>query len=92
MFPNFLVPRPTKLTLEEAAVVRYYKSLRNRIVEETPFYVTGMKRPAVDDEDDGIVPSRPVVSLYLLLLFGLGGWGGSWRLVGCETDGRGCEV
>jgi len=74
MFPNFLVPRPTKLTLEEAAVVRYYKSLRNRILEETPFYVTGMKRPAVDDEDDGIVPSRRVLVFAVVVRVSCLGW------------------
>jgi hypothetical protein len=51
-FPNFLIPRATKLTREEVSMVKYYKSVRNKILEETPFYVTGMKRPA-DDEDDG---------------------------------------
>jgi hypothetical protein len=55
MFPNFLVPRPTKLTQEEIGMVKYYKSVRNKILEETPFYITGMKRPVpVDDEDDGM--------------------------------------
>lgn len=53
MFPNFLVPRPTKLTAEEVAIVKYYKSLRNKILEETPFYVLGAKRTVKDDEDDG---------------------------------------
>jgi len=33
--------------------VKYYKSLRNKILEETPFYVLGAKR-AVKDEDDGM--------------------------------------
>jgi DNA-directed RNA polymerase III subunit Rpc31 len=51
-FPNFLVPRPTKLTQDETTTVKYYKNMRNKIVEETPFYITGRKRPA-DDEDDG---------------------------------------
>lgn len=59
-FPNFLVPRPTKLTRDEVGMVKYYKSVRNKILEETPFYVAGMKRAAVaDDEDDGI-PLFPV--------------------------------
>ena len=85
MFPNFLVPRPTKLTLEEAAVVRYYKSLRNRIVEETPFYVTGMKRPAVDDEDDGIVLLCPCSCCCCLgwgVEEGVGGWLAKRLMVG----------
>ena len=54
MFPTFLVPRPTKLTGEEVARVKYYKSLRNKILEETPFYVLGAKRAVKDDEDDGM--------------------------------------
>lgn len=56
MFPNFLVPRPTKLTGEESAMVKYYKSLRNKILEETPFYVLGVKRRVEEDDEDGMVP------------------------------------
>jgi len=52
-FPTFLVPRPTKLSQDEINMVKYYKNIRNKILEETPFYVIGKKRPA-DDEDDGI--------------------------------------
>src|SRR5271170_375337 len=52
-FPNFLLPRPTKLTPEEVSTVKYYKGIRNKILEETPFYVTLKKRPAEDDDDDG---------------------------------------
>jgi hypothetical protein len=50
-FPNFLVPRPTKLSQDEINAVKYYKNLRNKILEETPFYVLGKKRPAEDDDD-----------------------------------------
>jgi hypothetical protein len=53
-YPNFLVPRPTKLSVDETTMVKYYKNLRNKILEETPFYITGKKRPA-DDEDDGMI-------------------------------------
>ena len=53
LFPPFLLPRPTKLTPQEASAVKYYKGIRNKILEETPFYVTLKKRPAEDDEDDG---------------------------------------
>lgn len=52
-FPDFLVPRPTKLSQEEMNAVKYYKNLRNKILEETPFYITGKKR-AAEDDDDGI--------------------------------------
>jgi hypothetical protein len=74
IFPNFLVPRPTKLTQEEIGMVRYYKSVRNKILEETPFYITGMKRPVpVDDEDDGtlfiyIRPADTVLLFWLVVL------------------------
>ena len=34
--------------------MKYYKSLRNKILEETPFYVLGAKRAVKDDEDDGM--------------------------------------
>jgi hypothetical protein len=51
-YPDFLIPRPTKLTLDETTVVKYYKNIRNKILEETPFYVTTTKRP-IEDEDDG---------------------------------------
>ena len=53
MFPKFHIPRPTKLTPEESNAVKYYRSLRTRILEDTPFYITTRKRPAEDDEDDG---------------------------------------
>ena len=52
-FPQFMLPRPTKLTPEETSSVKYYKGMRNKILEETPFYVNWKKRPAEDDEDDG---------------------------------------
>jgi len=52
LFPEFLVPRPTKLTPDETNMVKYYRSVRSRILEDTPFYVIGKKRPA-DEEDDG---------------------------------------
>jgi hypothetical protein len=74
MFPNFLVPRPTKLTQEEIGMVRYYKSVRNKILEETPFYITGMKRSVpVDDEDDGTLfiylrPADTVLLFWLVVL------------------------
>jgi hypothetical protein len=50
-FPDFLVPRLTKLSQEETNTVKYYKNLQNKILEETPFYVTGKKRAAEDDDD-----------------------------------------
>jgi hypothetical protein len=52
-YPDFLIPRPTKLTLDETTMVKYYKNIRNKILEETPFYITTTKRP-LEDEDDGI--------------------------------------
>lgn len=52
-FPDFLVPRPSKLSQDEANTVKYYKNLRNRILEDTPFYIAVRKRPADNDEDDG---------------------------------------
>ena len=67
MFPNFLVPRPTKLTQEEIGMVKYYKSVRNKILEETPFYITGMKRPMpVDDEDDGTLYTYALALVFLV--------------------------
>jgi len=33
-------------------MVKYYKNIRNKIAEETPFYITTRKRPA-EEEDDG---------------------------------------
>ena len=51
-FPDFIVPRPTKLSQDETNMVKYYKNLRKKILEETPFYITPKKRLA-DDEDDG---------------------------------------
>jgi hypothetical protein len=56
-FPNFLVPRPTKLSQEETNAVKYYKNLRNKILEETPFHITGKKRVADDDDHDDGLPS-----------------------------------
>jgi hypothetical protein len=53
-FPAFVVPRPTKLSQEETNAVKYYKNLRNIILEETPFYITGDKR-AAEDNDDGVL-------------------------------------
>jgi hypothetical protein len=41
------------LSVDETAMVKYYKNIRNKILEETPFYVTTTKRP-IEDEDDGI--------------------------------------
>jgi hypothetical protein len=52
-YPNFIIPRPSHLHLDEANMVKYYKNLRNRIKDETPFYITVKKRAAEDDEDDG---------------------------------------
>ena len=52
LFPPFIVPRPTKLSKDEVDMVKYYKSIRTKIHDETPFYITGKKRPA-EDEDDG---------------------------------------
>ena len=51
-FPAFVVPRPTKLSQEETNAIKYYKNLRNKFLEETPFYIIGNKRPA-EDHDDG---------------------------------------
>jgi DNA-directed RNA polymerase III subunit Rpc31 len=53
LFPSYIMPRPTKLSKEEVDMVKYYRNIRNKIAEETPFYITPRKRPA-DDEDDGI--------------------------------------
>jgi hypothetical protein len=52
-YPDFLIPRPTKLTLHETTMVKYYKNIRNKILEDTPFYIITTKRP-IEDEDDGI--------------------------------------
>jgi hypothetical protein len=54
-YPAFTLPRPTKLTAEEVSTIKYYKGLQNKILEETPFYITVRKRPAENDEDDGTV-------------------------------------
>jgi len=51
-FPKFTVPRPAKLKQDEINVVRYYKSLRTKIQDETPFYVMVRKRGFEEDEDD----------------------------------------
>jgi len=51
-FPKFTVPRPAKLKQEEINVVRYYKSLRTKIQDETPFYIMVRKRGFEEDEDD----------------------------------------
>jgi len=61
-FPDFLVPRPTKLSQEEMNAVKYYKNLRNKILEETPFYITGKKRVAEDDDDDGKLFHAPLTA------------------------------
>jgi len=55
LFPPFIIPRPTKLSKEETDMVKYYKNIRTKIIEETPFYIVGKKRPAEDD-DDGMYP------------------------------------
>jgi DNA-directed RNA polymerase III subunit RPC7 len=58
-FPKFTIPRPAKLKAGEVSAVRYYKSLRSKIREETPFYITVRKRGfEEDEEDDGIVRYR----------------------------------
>jgi len=51
-FPDFLFPRPTKLTQEETSMVRYYKNLQRKILEETPFCINWRKQQ-VDKDDDG---------------------------------------
>jgi hypothetical protein len=56
-FPKFILPRPSLLSQEETNMVKYYKSLRNKIKEETPFYITVRKRPAENEEDDGSIPN-----------------------------------
>ena len=53
-YPKYMLPRPTRLHGDEASSVRYYQALRTKILEETPFYITVRKRPAEDDEDDGM--------------------------------------
>jgi hypothetical protein len=62
-FPDFLVPRPSKLSQDETNMVKYYKNLRNRILDDTPFYITVRKRPVDDDDDDG----RSEVVTYLIV-------------------------
>jgi DNA-directed RNA polymerase III subunit Rpc31 len=54
LFPAHLVPRPTKLSQDEIDMVKYYRGLRTRILEDTPFYIIPKKRQIDDDEDDGI--------------------------------------
>ena len=53
-YPKFLLARPTHLHRDEVSAVRYYQTLRTKILEETPFYIAVRKRPADNDEDDGI--------------------------------------
>ena len=60
-FPKFILPRPTRLTQDEVNMVKYYKTLRTKIREETPFYITVRKRPVEDEEDDGLVPPRSFI-------------------------------
>jgi hypothetical protein len=52
-FPDFILPRATKLSEEETTVVKIYKNLRRRIMDETPFYIVPRKRAVDDPEDDG---------------------------------------
>ena len=52
LFPQYWVPRPTKLKPDETNAVKYYKNIRNKILEETPFYVTVRKRGLDDDEEE----------------------------------------
>lgn len=52
-YPKFSLPRPTHLTRDEVNMVKHYKTLRTKIQEETPFYITVRKRAAEDEEDDG---------------------------------------
>lgn len=55
LFPPYWVPRPTKLKTDEINAVRYYKNIRNKILEETPYYITVRKRSGEqDEEDDGM--------------------------------------
>ena len=57
LFPPFVLPRPTKLSRDEIDMVKYYKNIRNKIAEETPFYISARKRPA-EDENDGMLRLR----------------------------------